>query len=199
MDAHEAIAGWESFYVIVGSSAAALTGLQFVVIALGADVRRLAGPAPVSAFATPTVVHFSAVLLLAAILTTPRHSAASVAACLAVVGLAGIGYTLRVVSHTRRQRGYAPVLEDWIWHVALPFLAYIALLVGGIAARTHIAEALYAVAAVALLLLYIGIHNAWDSATYLAMQPREEPAAPPARKPASDEAPPASRAAEFEG
>ena len=30
---------WESFYVIVGSSGAALTGLQFVVIALLADVR----------------------------------------------------------------------------------------------------------------------------------------------------------------
>ena len=28
-------AAWESFYVIIGSSAAALTGLQFVVIVLG--------------------------------------------------------------------------------------------------------------------------------------------------------------------
>ncbi len=30
---------WETFYVIVGSSAAALTGLQFVVIALIAESR----------------------------------------------------------------------------------------------------------------------------------------------------------------
>ena len=31
---------WESFYVIVGSSGAALTGLQFVVTALIADAHR---------------------------------------------------------------------------------------------------------------------------------------------------------------
>lgn len=30
---------WESFYVIVGSSAGALTGLQFVVIALIAEAQ----------------------------------------------------------------------------------------------------------------------------------------------------------------
>jgi hypothetical protein len=44
---------WETFYVIVGASAAALTGLQFVVIALHAEVR-IAGPAEGGAFATPT-------------------------------------------------------------------------------------------------------------------------------------------------
>src|SRR5438034_1279313 len=34
------LAAWESFYVIVGSSAAALTGLQFVVIAAAVVLRR---------------------------------------------------------------------------------------------------------------------------------------------------------------
>ena len=33
------IDGWENFYVIVGSSAAALTGLMFVVITLTAEMR----------------------------------------------------------------------------------------------------------------------------------------------------------------
>src|SRR6266576_2769898 len=33
---------WENFYVIIGSSAAALTGLQFVVVVLGAVARGLA-------------------------------------------------------------------------------------------------------------------------------------------------------------
>lgn len=35
------LVAWESFYVIVGSSGAALTGLQFVVIALIAESRTL--------------------------------------------------------------------------------------------------------------------------------------------------------------
>jgi hypothetical protein len=34
------LAGWENFYVIVGSSAGALIGLQFVVMALVADMPR---------------------------------------------------------------------------------------------------------------------------------------------------------------
>jgi hypothetical protein len=69
-----ALAGWENFYVIVGSSAGALIGLQFVVITLIAeipivrDVERAS-----SAFATPTIVHFGAVLLLSAVISAPWH------------------------------------------------------------------------------------------------------------------------------
>ena len=33
-----ALSGWENFYVIVGSSAGALIGLQFVVMTLIADM-----------------------------------------------------------------------------------------------------------------------------------------------------------------
>ena len=72
---HEAVTSplipWENFYVIIGSSAAALTGLQFVVIALVADSRKKSTISEVDAFGTPTVVHFSAVLLVSAILSAP--------------------------------------------------------------------------------------------------------------------------------
>src|ERR1700687_509169 len=71
------LAAWESFYVILGSSAAALTGLQFVVIALGAEKKTVGGEATWSAFATPTIVHFCAVLLIAAIVSTPGQTAGS--------------------------------------------------------------------------------------------------------------------------
>jgi hypothetical protein len=63
-----ALAGWENFYVIVGSSAGALIGLQFVVMALIANLPRGPGAAQTGkAFATPTVVHFGTVLLLSAL------------------------------------------------------------------------------------------------------------------------------------
>ena len=58
------LGAWESFYVIVGSSAAALTGLQFVVMALVAESRQQASSGTISAFGTPTIVHFCAALLL---------------------------------------------------------------------------------------------------------------------------------------
>src|SRR5205823_13469555 len=64
-----AFAEWQNFYVIVGSSAGALIGLQFVVITLIADMPIGQGAAQAGhAFATPTIVHFGAVLLLAAML-----------------------------------------------------------------------------------------------------------------------------------
>src|SRR6267378_7380101 len=122
---------WETFYVIIGSSAAALTGLQFVVIALGAEAKVLGGDAELRAFATPTVVHFCAVLLVGAILSTPGQTPASLSLCLGACGLSGLVYACRVVVHARRQKGYAPVLSDWVWHACLPLVAYTCLLAAG--------------------------------------------------------------------
>src|SRR5439155_23212976 len=51
------LAEWESFYVIVGSAAGALIGLQFVVMALIAERPQIASPEAGAAFATPTIVH----------------------------------------------------------------------------------------------------------------------------------------------
>jgi len=60
-----ALSGWENFYVIVGSSAGALIGLQFVVITLIANRPIAPGQAQAGdAFATPNIVHFGTVLLL---------------------------------------------------------------------------------------------------------------------------------------
>src|SRR5436190_3462612 len=79
MEPHAALSPWESFYVIVGSSAAALTGLQFVVMALIADTSARAGTHEIGAFATPNIVHFCAVLLFSAILSAPWPSLHAVA------------------------------------------------------------------------------------------------------------------------
>src|SRR5256886_6510737 len=78
---------WENFYVIIGSSAAALTGLQFVVVVLGAEARSI-GP-EVGAFGTPTVVHFCAVLLMSAILSVPWRAVSNARLALGAGGAAG--------------------------------------------------------------------------------------------------------------
>jgi hypothetical protein len=169
------LAGWESFYVIVGSSAAALIGLNFVVVALGAEGRTIGGQAEIAAFGTPTIMHFSGVLLVAAIISSPWRSLNGPALCLVTAGLAGLCYSAIVVRRARRQTGYAPVLEDWIWHAALPLAAYAILLVGAIALRWRPAAALFDVALAELLLLYIGIHNAWDAVTFIAVERPKRP------------------------
>jgi len=159
---------WQTFFFIVGSSAAALTGLQFVVIALGAQVRATHDPQAVEAFATPNIVHFCAVLTVSALITVPGHTPGTLGTAFVLVGMAGVAYGIRVARRARRQTGYVPVLEDWLWHAAFPITAYAALLVTGLTAYAHAAGALYFVAAIALLLLFVGIHNAWDSAVYMS-------------------------------
>src|SRR2546428_8120358 len=79
---------WENFYVIVGSSAAALTGLQFVVVVLGAEARSIRDP-ELGAFGTPTIVHFCAVLLISAIISVPWHAVSSAGLALGASGVAG--------------------------------------------------------------------------------------------------------------
>src|SRR3982751_5764530 len=174
----EAVSGWDTFYVIIGSSAAALTGLMFVVITLTAEVRFEANERNngLDAFASPTVVHFCLVLLLAAVLTSPKHTAATLGASLTVVALIGLGYMIPVLIRMKRVKAYTPVAEDWIWHAVLPLLAYFALVASGIFIWRGRYNSLYCVGGSSLLLLYIGIHNAWDKATWMAGHAGQLPA-----------------------
>lgn len=163
------IDGWENFYLIVGSSAAALTGLMFVVVALTAQRREADAAGGVDAYGTPTIVHFCAVLLVAAILTTPGHTTGSLSFSLGVSGVAGIAYSSSIIARMRRQKGYTPTRSDWVWHILLPLVAYVCLLGSAAVVWVDAGAATYSIAAGALLLLYVGIHNAWDAATWMAI------------------------------
>ncbi len=167
------LAAWESYYVIVASAAAALTGLQFVVIALVAESERRSSRREIDAFGTPTVVHFCAVLLLGAILSAPWQSLARATFALGAAGVAGIVYVAIVTRRARHQKGYKPVFEDWLWHSILPFIAYLAIVVAAAVLLRDPAQSLFVIGGAALLLLFIGIHNSWDTVTYIAIdQPK---------------------------
>jgi hypothetical protein len=162
-----ALSGWENFYVIVGSSAGALIGLQFVVITLIADLPVARGQEDAgAAFATPTIVHFGAVLLLSAIVSAPWHGVIAVAVVWGVLGTVGVVYQLFVFRSMRIQKVYSPELEDWLLHVLLPLVAYAGLAASFFVAQANVRGALFCVAGVALALLLIGIHNAWDAVIY---------------------------------
>ena len=162
------LAGWENFYVIVGSSAGALIGLQFVVMALVANLPRSAvqGGDAGNAFATPNVVHFGTALLVSGLLTAPWHDLSTPTFLLGVLGICGVAYSLIVARRMRLQTLYRPVFEDWLCHAILPFVAYAMLAASADEVRAHTYGAMFGVAATVLLLLFVGIHNAWDAATY---------------------------------
>lgn len=164
------LATWENYYVIVGSSAGALTGLQFVVIALIAEGRKASGMLEIRAFGSPTVFHFCAVLVISAILSAPWASVLGPSVSLGIAGGVGLTYSLRVIQHARKQMNYQPDAEDWLWYSALPLTAHGGLLAAAIVLPSHARGALFAIASVSLSLLLIGIHNAWDTVTYIATE-----------------------------
>ena len=158
---------WESFYVIVGAAAGALIGLQFVVLTLIAERPPIRGAAEASAaFVTPTIVHFATTLLLSALVRVPWQGIIPAAVLWGLTGLGGLVYIVLVARLMRLQAAYKPQFEDWLFHVLLPIAAYAILVLSAIAAPSHMHEALFGVGETALLLLFIGIHNAWDGVAY---------------------------------
>ena len=161
-----ALAAWDGFYVVVGSAAGALIGLQFVVMTLIASRPSRDAKAAGAAFATPTIVHFSTALFLAAILHAPWQTIAGPAALCGLLGFSGIVYAVIVARRMRKQAAYKPVFEDWLFHAVLPLVAYTLLAGSSVAAPVFMIEALFGVGAAALVLLFIGIHNTWDGLTH---------------------------------
>ena len=170
-----ALSSWGNFYVIVGSSAGALIGLQFVVMTLIADMPLTRdGTQAGHTYTTPTVVHFGVVLLLAAAGSAPWDGIAAIAVLWGLVGLSGVVYVVLVARRMRSQAAYQAVFEDWLFHVLLPFASYAMLAASACAVHSHPRPALFLVGSAALLLLFIGIHNAWDIVTYHVFVKRRE-------------------------
>jgi hypothetical protein len=173
--AHPLLSGWDNFYVIIGSSGGALIGLQFVVITLIADTRTRGTTETISAFGTPTVVHLGGALLISAIMSAPWPFLLAVTIALAACGIAGLVYCSTVIYHARHQKDYKPVFEDWLWHMVLPSCAYAALTLAALSLHTGSRIPLFVIAGTALGLLFIAIHNAWDTVIYIAVEaPRVE-------------------------
>ncbi len=166
---HLALASWQNFYVILGSSAGALTGLQFVVITLIMQARVGSSMRDIRAFGTPTTMHFCTALLISALMTAPWQTLASLGLCLGVGGVVGIAYSLRIIWHARGA-AYQPDLEDWGWYIVLPLLGHVAVVGAAVLLLRNAMWSLGMIAAAALTFLFVGVRNSWDTVTFIAVQ-----------------------------
>jgi hypothetical protein len=166
------LSDWQNFYTIMGTAAATLTGLMFVVTTLiaGIDTHMSTLNAGVSAFNTPTVVHFCAVLLMAGILSAPWQTFSSPGLLLGLLGLGMEFYLIIVLRRMRRMPNYQSTLEDWLWYMAFPLLAHVLLIIAAFVLPENPAPALYIVSSAMMMLLLVGIRNAWDMVTFLAVE-----------------------------
>ena len=163
---------WQNFYMIIGTAAATLTGLMFVATTLiaGIDAHLSTLNAAVSAYNTPTVVHFGTVLLLAGVLSAPWQTYSSVSLLLGLLGLGMVCYSIIVLRRMWQVPHYQSTLEDLLWYMAFPLLANVSLIVAAFVLSENPEPALYIVGAALILLLLVGIRNAWDMVTFLAVE-----------------------------
>ncbi|HEY2591883.1 MAG TPA: hypothetical protein VGI35_09855 [Steroidobacteraceae bacterium] len=174
------LADWSNFYVIIGTSAGALTGLTFVVITISGDPVRAESAATrltgLRAFITPTAVHFGVALWISALLCIPRQTVLSAAICVGAPSVAGIVYTARVLRLITAMRpNYRPFVADWAWNIVLPTLSYLSLLAAAFLMTPYPPLSLDIVAFATLLLLTIGIHNAWDVVVWFTTERHAHP------------------------
>ena len=159
---------WSNFYITTGSAAASLTGLMFVVITLVMGQERIRRSTEgIAAFSTPTVLHFATALLISVIFNVPWNSLVAPAVLAGLVGLNGIIFLSDATIRAIRLREYSADISDWCWYTILPFVAYVALLVSAVLIPGHAHQALFGLAGSVILLIFIGIRNAWDIVTFI--------------------------------
>lgn len=172
------LAPWVAFFAMTAASAATLTGLMFVVVTLvSSETRTQDASDGIHTFSTPTVTHFGAALLVSAILAMPWSTLAGPIILLALAGIYGVIHIVRAMVRAGRLTMYSPDAEDWTWYTILPLLAYFVLLAGAIALPLRSGPAMFVLGASDLLLIFIGIRNAWDVVTYIVVTMRQPPAA----------------------
>src|SRR4051794_40467768 len=108
---------WQSFYILTGTAAATLVGLLFVAASLAAAGVDTNPRASISAFVTPTLIHFGAVLLIACSVTAPSQGPAIVGAVWIGLGAGGLIEVGVAIAHMWSFHGSGAFdHRHWGWH-----------------------------------------------------------------------------------
>jgi len=160
-------AGWSEFYFLLGSSAAGLIGLLFVVVTLTAGAQNQSTERGRHLFMTPVVFHFAVVLTISALCTSERMGSQILSLVIGAASVIGLLYMGNGAIQLRNPK----VTQHWtdFWYYgALPLLGYALMLVSAIAVGMRVDWAPMALAGVILSFLLLGIRNAWDLVTWIA-------------------------------
>jgi hypothetical protein len=160
---------WSDFHLLIGSAAAALIGLLFVVVTLTSNRERSKAQLGATVYMSPIVFHLAVVLVLSGVAMAPVTGPMSFGIIAALLALAGLAWSIRTVLAIHRQLLGEPSHWSDLWcYGAVPGLIYLVL--AAVAANTllgyNAAEIGLALVDVALLL--ISIRNAWDLVTWLS-------------------------------
>ncbi|HKX19841.1 MAG TPA: hypothetical protein VJT33_17705 [bacterium] len=186
---------WQNFYTLIGSAAATLAGLMFIAISLGATRRptaqeRSMAQLAYNVFLSPTYIHFVYVLVTAVVVSVPTLNETVFGVMLILTGAGSLGYTLRHLPFVRgRYRTGALDRSDLVWYELMPSICYVLYVDAGIgllraaAGAPSRGHALDALATSSILLMVIGVRNAWDLMVFQVMRAYGAPGDDPPKGP----------------
>jgi len=159
----DALGQWHDFYTLLGAASATLVGLLFVAATVGAGVFTGARRGASRMFLSASVIHFSSLLIACLVVLAPAQNWVSLGVMIAVCGIFGLAYYGLAWRDTVRD-GLSKQIDwdDRIWYGVLPVICYMFETASGVALVLRSALGCMALALSLVLLLVIGIHNAWD-------------------------------------
>jgi len=162
--------GWGDFFFLIGSAAAGLVGLLFVVVTLTAGTERSQALRGTALYFSPTLGLFGVALFASALVLPPAIPVWLTALALVLVAAAGIGYAIR--SHrgisSFRPQAEPPHWSDAWFYAICPGVIYLGLAGSAATLVTRASCAPIAFSVVLLAMLFMGIRNAWDLVTWIA-------------------------------
>lgn len=160
--------GWSEYFFMIGSSAAALIGLMFIVITLTAGRDRREIERGKKLYTSPIVWHLSVILVLSGAAIAPALSSKLFALASGGLGILGFAMGVRCAVGIIRIPFASNPRFDAFWYGAAPAILYLGLGGAALAVLSGQRWAAPAIAADLMALLLVSIHAEWDLVTYLA-------------------------------
>jgi hypothetical protein len=161
---------WHDFYTLVGAAGATLIGLMFVALSLAIGVRN-GTKEDVNIFVTPTVVYFLGVVVVAALAVMPFENARPLGGLIAAIPTFGTPVWIRRLWRLKRKHHESPLnRQNWLWQWLVPAVAQVLLFLAGMAFVSGDSRAPFLLAASLVVLLVVGVRNAWTFMIWIVEQ-----------------------------
>jgi len=164
----ESLRQWRDFYALIGTASATLVALMFVAASIGAGVFTREHQAGIRSFLSPTVVHFSTVLIICLLATIPTETWAVLGVLLMCAGVIGLAYSGWIWRRMMKHGIIASIdVVDRLWYALLPTATYLLVIVAGVSLWRQSEVSLNILALALISLLLIGLRNSWDMTVWV--------------------------------
>jgi peptidoglycan/LPS O-acetylase OafA/YrhL len=161
------MADWSDFYTLIGSTAATLIGLIFVVISLGADHAKAGDEHPAD-WRYPTLIHFASLLFGALAMMAPLSDMAR-ALAIGLIGCVGLSYMANLAFLASKR--IKAEERQTLWFGILPIVGYAGFLVTAAAWALASSFAPEIGGLACVVLLAAALHNCWTMTLIIISRP----------------------------